>query len=362
MKRHTLEYVKNYFRKNNCELLEKKYKNYHFSMKYRCDCGNISKISFANFKAGKKCMKCSGTEKYTFKYIKKYFKDNNCELLEKEYKRNSTKMKYRCECGDISKITFASFKKGTRCIECKKEKLRKSFKHSFKYVYNYFKKNGCELLEKGYKNNSTHMKYKCKCGDINKITFGNFKNSERCAKCAGIQKPSFKYVKDFFKRNNCKLLEKKYKNTQTPMKYKCKCGKISKIRFTSFKKGHRCKNCGNKKQKRFGKDNYHYNPNITDEEREIQRSRLSDSLYREWRNKIFKKNNYICLKCKKRGGELNAHHIKNYKKNKELRLIKSNGITFCKNCHIEFHKIYGKKHNNRKQLKEFLQVKNLSFV
>ena len=56
---------------------------------------------------------------------------------------------------------------------------------------------------------------------------------------------------------------------------------------------------------------------------------------------------------------MNAYHIENYATNEELRLDIDNGITFCKNCHIEFHKIYGKINNNKQQLYEFLNIKNL---
>ena len=55
----------------------------------------------------------------------------------------------------------------------------------------------------------------------------------------------------------------------------------------------------------------------------------------------------------KKGGKLNAHHIKNYSSNEELRLVLSNGITLCEKHHKEFHKIYGKKNNNLFQLEEF---------
>ena len=59
-------------------------------------------------------------------------------------------------------------------------------------------------------------------------------------------------------------------------------------------------------------------------------------------------------KCSQKGEKLNAHHILNYSTHKELRLKKSNGITFCKKCHKQFHIKYGIKNNNRIQLDKFL--------
>lgn len=33
-----------------------------------------------------------------------------------------------------------------------------------------FNEHGCELLEKSYKNSSTSMSYRCKCGDLRSMT------------------------------------------------------------------------------------------------------------------------------------------------------------------------------------------------
>ena len=57
-----------------------------------------------------------------------------------------------------------------------------------------------------------------------------------------------------------------------------------------------------------------------------------------WRNEVFERDNYTCQKCNKRGGELNAHHIKSYSKFKELRYEVDNGITVCIECHRKIHK------------------------
>lgn len=87
--------------------------------------------------------------------------------------------------------------------------------------------------------------------------------------------------------------------------------------------------------------------------------------YRQWRSDIFTRDNFICQRCNKKGGILNAHHIEAFNKIVKENNIKyieealnceelwniNNGITLCLECHIKTDNYL--KHNNyaKKQLK-----------
>lgn len=86
--------------------------------------------------------------------------------------------------------------------------------------------------------------------------------------------------------------------------------------------------------------------------------------YRYWRKSIFERDLYTCQCCGVKSGvgnkvELNAHHIKNWKDNEDLRYDTDNGITLCDKCHTNFHSKYGKKNNTEQQLKEFINSNNI---
>ena len=60
--------------------------------------------------------------------------------------------------------------------------------------------------------------------------------------------------------------------------------------------------------------------------------------YKKWRKKVFERDDYTCQKCKNKGGNLEAHHIRAFKKYKNDRFVMTNGVTLCKKCHREVHK------------------------
>lgn len=183
MRKHTLEYIKQYFEERGCELLEKEYIDSKSKLRYRCDCGNISEIILYKFQQGRRCNNCSTRRRYDFDYVRNYFKQQKCELLENSYKNLISKLEYRCHCGKISKITFRDFRDGKRCKNCGIQKSSETRKHTFRYVQDYFKQQKCELLESSYTGNKRKIKFLCICGKKGITSFSNFQKGVRCHHC-----------------------------------------------------------------------------------------------------------------------------------------------------------------------------------
>ena len=75
------------------------------------------------------------------------------------------------------------------------------------------------------------------------------------------------------------------------------------------------------------------NPNYKHGLSRIISKRYWDAQFKNWRKRVFERDNYTCQICKKKGCYITAHHIKSWLKFPELRFDVNNGKTLCEVCH-----------------------------
>lgn len=106
----------------------------------------------------------------------------------------------------------------------------------------------------------------------------------------------------------------------------------------------------------LGDKNGMYNPNLTDEEREIMYKDKRGDEYDYWRRKVYERDLFTCqVTGEKSKGNIVAHHLDGYNWCIEKRFDIDNGITLKEDIHRLFHKIYGYGGNTREQFEEFRQ-------
>ena len=104
-----------------------------------------------------------------------------------------------------------------------------------------------------------------------------------------------------------------------------KCLDCDKLVSSKYSK--RCFACLHLKQK--GEGHPRWKGGVSEPNRIIRRTKI----YLAWRKSIYERDNYTCQWCKKRGGILNADHIKPFAFYSKLRFELSNGLTLCYSCH-----------------------------
>jgi len=349
----TYEYVKQQFEKRNCQLISDKYINNCTKLIYTCECGETKSQDFNSFRLNKKCRTCFQQSRH--KYVEKFFLQNECKLLSK-YINGKTKLIFICHCGKEATTQFDRFIYSKQCSSCGRQNGANKQSLGIEYIKEFFRNNNCVLLSASYYKNSDKLNYICSCGNTSIITFNSFQYGHRCPKCSieklkNSQKIPFIKVKNLIKINKYKLLDENYINNSTKLNLICNKGHSCKISFGHFKNGKRCKQCYLDNNK--GKNNPNWNPNKTSQERLNQRLLPENT---NFRNLVFKRDNYICQICGEHGKRIAAHHLDGYHWFIDGRFNVNNGITLCDgkdSCHKLFHKIYGNKNNINEQFKEF---------
>ena len=143
------------------------------------------------------------------------------------------------------------------------------------------------------------------------------------------------------------------------VKVKCdnpNCGKEYEINYSDYSKYNHdgkyyCNKCASKIFN-SRENNSRWNPNKTQEEREMGRNYPE---YTEFIRKVIARDNYTCQCCgnKNTKHDVEVHHLDGYDWCKEKRIDETNGVTLCETCHKNFHSIYGYGNNTKEQFEEW---------
>lgn len=115
----TYKFIKEQIEKEGYKLLSKIYKNSYTNIKVQCNECHKYKVTWDNFKQGKRCPVCNGGIKYNHNYVKKQIESvKGYKLLSENYKNNHTKLKIQCNKEHVYKASWEKFKIGQRCPIC----------------------------------------------------------------------------------------------------------------------------------------------------------------------------------------------------------------------------------------------------
>ena len=208
---------------------------------------------------------------------------------------------------------------------------------------------------------------RCDCGKIKEVRQNKLKSGEtKSCGCLNIEtakklgeSSAFNLLGQTFNRLTVIApVEKRKKNGAIMWTCLCRCGKKSTVATGALLNGS-IKSCGcltkEKLKSRSGSKHHNYNPLLTDEQREKNRYQLFGENLTSWRNEVFANDDYTCISCGIKGGNLNAHHVSSWDWCIEKRFDVTNGKTLCVQCHSSFHKKYGYGKNTSCQFMKFLK-------
>jgi hypothetical protein len=145
-----------------------------------------------------------------------------------------------------------------------------------------------------------------------------------------FNKPPY-HIKRVFRVFCSKLCYDNFQRQLNKIEKFCKiCSESFLVRKCEVKKFSTCDKKECRIANKIGKNNPKWRGGIT----KNRKREMSTNKYKKWRLDIFIRDNYTCVFCGKRGGNLEADHIKPWSKFKDLRYDINNGRTLCRKCHI----------------------------
>lgn len=230
------------------------------------------------------------------------------------------------------------------------------WKRDIEYARKVFAEHGHELLETVYKNVDTPMRYRCKCGNISMACLKLIEKGATCSKCANERRSK----KQRLSYEEVKAIFEERGAILLSKDYKNAQTPLSYIcpyckneAKMSLSNFKKGYGCRTCKSIKFrGENNHNYNPGLTDEER-LGLGRYEDG-YKTWRTNVFRKYKYSCDVCgSSNSNTLRAHHLDGYAEHPDKRTDVNNGVCLCDSCHKAFHSLYGYGGNTKEQYYEF---------
>ena len=274
-------------------------------------------------------------KKLTIEYVKAAIESfNGHKLLSEVYVGCASKLEIMPPCGHLFWMSWKHFNEGHRCPECAHIKSNLAKTLNFEYVKAAIESfDGYKLLSEVYVGCASKLEIMSPCGHVFWMSWDNFKQGERCPKCAGNLKLLIEDIKAAIESfDGHKLLSEVYVGCASKLEIMSPCGHVFWMSWDNFKQGGRCPECALKNNR--GENHYNWNPNKTDEEREQGRNYPEK---KKWVKAILKRDDHTCQSCNIRGGTLNAHHIAGWSTHKSERFNVDNGVTLCQPCHDSYH-------------------------
>lgn len=367
--KYTLYDANKIFKKNELFLIENEYIDCKTKMKAKTKDGYfVSKslddvLNKENTLLNTKDNYCpiSKFNPYSIQNIKKFIVINNIdlELLSTEYKGRKNPLKFIDKLGYLYDNSWDDLNKLIKRKSKNKDSNFSVFGNGNKYtienIKNYIKVNNINLIliSKKFEGSKLPLEFEDNEGYKYSISLELLRQGGTPERFSISNKFTLYNIQKYAQLKGYTLLSLVYLGSEYDLIFKCSKSEHPSFK-TSWSEFRYLKYCGCNscyKEGTSGSNSHNYNPNLTDEERELNRDNLE---YKNWRNLVLKRDYYTCQVCGKKSDQgLVVHHLDGYSWCIDGRYDVNNGITLCDVCHKEFHSKYGYKDNTKKQFAEY---------
>lgn len=179
----------------NLKCLSDEYKGIKTNLTFICtECGEEFERNFDNLKTRKStiCDKCGKKKSnidrvLTYDFVKYEINKSGCTLISEDYINIDSKLKIRCECGDIFETTFYKFNKKNKrqCNKCGRKILANKNAIQEKEIKEMLDKDGYTLLDRKIDGKDQRIYIQCDKGhEPYWVSISKYKSTgRRCPHC-----------------------------------------------------------------------------------------------------------------------------------------------------------------------------------
>ena len=323
----------------------------------QCKCGNQKVIAMSELCSGKikscGCYRSSNKIDFTGK------KFGRLSVLgpapDKSYPGGQKARQWHCicRCGKHVTIQQGSLQQGlTKSCGClAKERARKA---STKLLEPNAKFGELTVIRRNGQTNGHKIKWlcRCSCGKYTTVIGKLLRNGH--TKSCGCSRTKHKICAgDRYSRLTVLRIKRRDSRGRAIWECKCDCGATTlSTAWQLYSKNKQ--SCGCLIKDLVGPKHHNWDATLTDEHRNKSRLRVKTNQTTGLSKKVFQRDNFTCIHCGQYGTALAAHHIMPWAAYPTLRYAVENCITLCKDCHREFHSMYGKNDFDDEDLNEYL--------
>lgn len=196
--------IKEFYAKHGCTLLSERFVTAKTKMDHICKCGRIITTTFSKFRKKPTCLNCQKVE--SLQKLKVFLEDRGMTLLSSEWVTTNSPVDFICHCGRQYVMTPEKLRMGGSCRHCQLEKIRIGVSTPYDVLKEIFEKEGCQIDDTNYRI-GRKIKYTCSCGNKSSISMSNFKRGHRCYQC-GVRKQAI-LNKQWWDKNGRKTHDEK---------------------------------------------------------------------------------------------------------------------------------------------------------
>ena len=179
-----------------------------------------------------------------YQLMKKMVTDKKGTLLTNTYINADTKFEVECEKKHIWPINYHSLQQGRWCPYCSGTK-----KHTIEQMQELAIEKGGKCLSDTYVNSKTNLKWECEKKHTWNAQPDGILRGKWCPHCNSKKKGTIEQMRKVAAKKGGTCLSKKYINSRTKLKWKCKNKHIWEASPSRILQGHWCRKCNNRGSK-----------------------------------------------------------------------------------------------------------------